>query len=249
MKWYSNEKSIINPEYFAPKDLGFVKLGIIVFVERVYNWMKEKAHDIIMEKEEEIIGAKRFFATKEGLGVFHSYFGAPAATALTEALIAAGIRRLIVLGEAGSISPKVNVGEIIVPIFAIREEGTSYHYLPPEAMAEPSSNLLDRIRRLLESMGLPYKTGGVWTTDAPFRETMDKVLVYSGMGALAVEMECSAIFSVSRYRGADVAAILIITDTLYDGVWRLAFNEPKVIEIEKRISEILALHWGELIIT
>lgn len=98
-------------------------------------------------------------------------------------------------------------------------------------------------------MSISYETGGAWTTDASFRETMDKVLAYSGIEALAVEMECSAVFSVSKYRGADMAAILIITDTLHDGIWKQAFNEPRVVEMEKRISEILASYWSELTIT
>jgi len=84
----------------------------------------------------------------------------------------------------------------------------------------------------------------VWTTDAPFRETMGNVLKYSGAGDLAVEMECSALLALSIYRRVSAAAILTITDTLWEGVWKPAFNEPRVIEVEKRISETLVRRWG-----
>ena len=103
--------SVVKPENFAPKDSGFVRFAIIVFVRRVYEWMKAAMLDrIIVEKEESIIAAKRFFATKGGLAVFHSYFGAPATVALAEALIATGIKNMLIFGEAGSISPEVNIG-------------------------------------------------------------------------------------------------------------------------------------------
>ncbi|MGB9806718.1 MAG: nucleoside phosphorylase [Thermoproteota archaeon] len=244
MEWLSNEESIVKPEEFAPKELSFVKLGIIVFIRRVYEWMKSAASPHIrVEKEEGLVGAKRFFATGDGLAVFHSYFGAPAAVSLAEALTAAGIQKQIIFGEAGSISPKVKVGEALVPTFAIREEGTSYHYLPPEAQAKPSASLLKKVKAVLDEANVKYKKGGVWTTDAPFRETMDKVVSYSRLGVLAVEMECSAVFCLSTYRRSEVAAILVITDALYEGVWKPAFTQQEVINNEKKISETLIKQW------
>jgi hypothetical protein len=60
-------------------------------------------------------------------------------------------------------------------------------------------------------------------------------------------MECSALFCLSTYRRINSAALLIITDTLWEGVWKQAFNEPKVIDMEKKISETLATNWEELV--
>jgi uridine phosphorylase len=191
-------------------------------------------------------GRRVLLEPKEGIAVFHSYFGAPATVTLAEALTASGIKNTLIFGEAGSISPEVKIGEIVVPTFAVREEGTSYHYLPPNFEAKPSDNLLKNIRGLLYKTGVPYKEGGVWTTDAPFRETMKKVLAYSKAGILAVEMECSALLCLSTYRRTNSAALLIIADTLWEGVWKPAFNEPKVVNMEKRISETLATNWKEL---
>ncbi|MEM2913010.1 MAG: hypothetical protein QXR06_01560, partial [Candidatus Bathyarchaeia archaeon] len=142
MYWYLRERPIISPKLFAPRDLDFVRFGVLVFIRRVYDWMKNVAGNILLEKEEEIVGAKRFFATRDGLAVFHSYIGAPAAVMLTEVLISGGIRNLLVFGEAGAINPGIDVGEILVPTFAIREEGTSYHYFPPEIAVRPSKKIL-----------------------------------------------------------------------------------------------------------
>jgi uridine phosphorylase len=247
VEWFSEGESVVKPEEFAPKDLGSVSLGIIVFVKRVYEWMKAATCGIAFEREEGVVGAKRFFVTKDGLAVFHSYFGAPATVALGEALIAAGVKNILIFGEAGSISSEVDIGQIVVPTFAIREEGVSYHYLSPNFEAKPSDNLLRNIKALLRKMNVPYKEGGVWTTDAPFRETTKKVLTYSKAGILAVEMECSALFCLSTYRKTNSVALLIITDTLWGGIWKPAFNEEKVVDVEKRISETLVTHWNKLI--
>lgn len=238
-KWFLNEESIVKPEFFAPDNLRPVKVGVIVFIKRVYECTKSMASNIILEEEESIIGCKRHFATKDGIAVFYSYFGAPAAVALTEALIAAGIKKILVFGEAGSISPNVNVGEIVIPTFAIREEGTSYHYLPPNVKVAPTGDFLKKIAKILEESNIPFKMGGVWSTDAPFRETISKVKSYSNMGVLAVDMECSAVFALSMYRRSDSAALLVITDTSHEGVWRQSFEDSRVINSEKNVSEVL----------
>jgi len=246
MEWYSKERSIIGPELFANEDLRPVSLGTIVFVKRVYDWMKSAADSIVLERSGGLIGTRSYFMTKRGLGVFHSYFGAPAAAILLEALIATGIRSIVILGEAGSICPEIKPREILIPTFAVREEGTSYHYLPPGTIPKPSRNLVEKIERLLSSRSIFYKEGGVWTTDAMLRETRDKVLKYSSQGALAVEMECSALFSVAQYREAEIAALLVITDELHREEWKNTFSDPKVKETEKNVSEIIAKHWSEL---
>lgn len=244
VEWYSKEKSVIDPKFFILDDLDLVRSGTIVFVKRVYDWMKAAVTEVILEKSG--TGAHRFFVTKDGLAVFQSYFGAPAAVALAETLIASGVKRLIIFGEAGAISPKIGLGEVFIPAFAIREEGTSYHYLPPDAPAKPSREVREKIKELLSWLGVSFKEGGVWTTDAVFRETRDKVLKYSSQGVLAVEMECSALFSVAQYRGAEAAALLVITDELHEKEWKPAFDDPQVIENEKKISEILVKNWSRL---
>lgn len=246
-EWYDKvKKSLIDPKLFALKDLNSVRFAIIVFVKRAYDWMKVSLNNILLERSEGLVGAHSFFATEDGFAVFYSYFGAPAAVELAETLIAGGVKSLIIFGEAGAISPKINLGETLIPTFAVREEGTSYHYLPPGVAAKPSLRLRMKIKSLLDRLGMLYKEGGVWTTDAPFRETYSKVLRYSSQGIFAVDMECSALFSVAKYRRAKAAALLIITDTLHQKGWKPAFNDKNVIKNEKKISENLIKYWREL---
>jgi len=92
--------------------------------------------------------------------------------------------------------------------------------------------------------GVRTLRGGVWTTDAPFRETVGKVHRYSSLGALAVEMECSALMAVAEFRGVRLAAGLAITDELFEGVWRPRFSAPEVdrarIALARAAAEVLA---------
>ncbi len=164
----------------------------------------------------------------EGIPFLLAYFGAPAAAMLLEVLAASGAKRILVLGEAGSISPDVGIGDVVLPEWAIREEGTSYHYLPPERVPLADPEMIEALESSLGGSGVRVLRGGVWTTDAPFRETVGKVRRYSLLGALAVEMECSALMAVAEFRGVRLAAGLAITDELFEGVWRARFSSRKV---------------------
>lgn len=243
MEWFSRGKSLISPKRFAAKKLEFIRVAIIVFVGRVYNWMLNSAENVTMKGDDGVVGVLRFFATSEGLGVFHSYFGAPASVELAEALMAGDVKKLVVFGEAGAIAPRLRIGHLLIPTFAIREEGTSYHYLPPDAPAKPSRIIYGKLKALLSREGFAYEEGGIWTTDAPFRETREKILRCRGKGALAVDMECSALFAVSKYRKAQCAAILIITDELYGRCWKTGFENKKLIQKEKLLAETLMKNW------
>jgi uridine phosphorylase len=246
MEWFSKGKSLINPKRFAAK-IGFLKVGVVVFVERVYNWILNMAENVAIKREGGLVGTLRFFATSDGFGVFHSYFGAPPSVWLAEALIAGGVKKLVVFGEAGAIDPRLKIGQLLIPTFAIREEGTSYHYFPPNVSCKPSRILCGKLKALLNNVGFTYEEGGIWTTDAPLRETREKIIRCREKGAIAVDMECSALFAVSKYRKAHCAAILIITDELYGKRWKQGFENKKLIEKEKGVAETLTKNWRGLL--
>ncbi|ABM80519.1 phosphorylase [Hyperthermus butylicus] len=97
-----------------------------------------------------------------------------------ELLIAAGVEKLVVFGGAGAIHPpRVKIYDLVVSTWGIREEGTSYHYLPPGVVPKPSEDmvklLVDALSPVAQRLGIGLHIGGVWTTDAVFRETRDKV--------------------------------------------------------------------------
>jgi uridine phosphorylase len=145
--------------------------------------------------------------------------GAPATVSSLEAAIALGARRLLFFGICGTLQPDMEIGDVIVPDLAIREEGTSYHYLAADQAAVPSPHLLDAAESLLQRHGRSYRRGPIWTTDAPYRETRTKVERFSAEGVLAVEMEVSAVYALAQYRGIEAVALLVVSDRLVGERW------------------------------
>ena len=153
--------------------------------------------------------------------------GAPYAAMIVEALGVWGVKTILFVGWCGAVSRRVKAGDIIVPDSAMVDEGTSGHYCDPSCrVALPARPLLHQARMALQLHGTKFHDGAVWTTDAIFRETVEKVKHYQAKGALAVEMELSAIFTVAGFREMESAGILIVSDELSDYQWRPGFKTP-----------------------
>ncbi len=153
--------------------------------------------------------------------------GAPYAVMIAETLIAWGARTLVFLGWCGAVSTQVAVGDLVLPNSAMIDEGTSRNYLPGMVQSSPSDPLSRRLRNVCATAGIAVHSGPIWTTDAVFRETGDKVQNYQHRGALAVEMETSALFSVGSFRAVDTAAVLVVSDDLSTLTWRPGFRDPR----------------------
>jgi purine-nucleoside phosphorylase len=153
--------------------------------------------------------------------------GSPYAAMIVESLGVWGVERILFVGWCGAVSRQVKAGDIIVPASALVDEGTSGHYCDPSCrVALPARQLVHQVRLALQHHGAGFHDGAVWTTDAVFRETVEKVKHYQGVGALAVEMELSAIFTVAGFREMEAAAILVVSDELSDYQWRPGFKTP-----------------------
>ncbi|MCE4600153.1 MAG: nucleoside phosphorylase [Desulfurococcales archaeon] len=168
------------------------------------------------------------------------YWGAPAAAAGLEVLIASGGRLFIMAGLAGAIHPRLRIGDMQVPAWGLREEGTSYHYEPPGVVARPDEMLAERLYQAVERIGrerIRVERGGIWSTDALFRETRDKVEDYSKQGVLSVDMEATALMTVARYRGARLAVVVAVSDELYGSRWNPGFDTRRLARSEKVMIE------------
>lgn len=154
-----------------------------------------------------------------GLVVFHPEVGAPLAAGFLEEVIALGCRRFVACGGAGAVAPGLTVGALVVPTSAVRDEGTSYHYAPPDAVLGPSPAALAAVTAALEAAGTPFVTGPTWTTDGFYRETAAKVARRRAAGCLTVEMETAAFFAVAAFRGVEFAQILYAGDDLSGPEW------------------------------
>ncbi len=153
------------------------------------------------------------------LALVHPGVGAPLAAAFLEELIARGSRTFVACGGAGVLVPDVALGHVVVPTAAIRDEGTSYHYLPPGREVTPTREAIDAIVDTLERHHVPHVTGKTWTTDGLYRETRDKVQRRVAEGCLTVEMEAAAFFAVASFRSVSFGQLLYAGDDLSGDTW------------------------------
>lgn len=153
------------------------------------------------------------------LGLFHPGLGGPMAGALLDELIALGVLKVIACGGAGVLDRQIAAGHLLVPVSAVRDEGTSYHYLPPAREAAPSPAGVAALVKTLESHGVPHLLVKTWTTDAFYRETPAKVQLRRREGCLAVEMEAASFFAVAQFRGVTLAQLLYGGDDVSGTDW------------------------------
>ena len=99
---------------------------------------------------------------------------------------------------------------------------------------------METIKAVLRRFNLDFHEGKVWTTDAIYRETRQKIEQFQKKGALAVEMELSALFSAGRYRGVDVAAVLVVSDEVSTFTWRPGFRDKRFIKSRKAVAEVIS---------
>lgn len=170
--------------------------------------------------------------------------GAPWTTLLCEQLIAVGARTIIAVGAAGSLDDRAPFGSLVVPTAALREEGTSYHYVPPEVEATPAPALADALAAGCRARGVEPLRGVNWTTDGVFREMRTKVERLRGRGIVSVDMEASAMFILGAHRGVDVASLFIVSDELFHP-WRPAFYDAGYRARVNLAGEIAAAVAGE----
>ena len=165
--------------------------------------------------------------------------GAPQGVMVLEKLIALGANRVWVLGWCGSLQPSLTIGNLIIPTTAVCEEGTSVHYQVIEEKRQTSPFLNDRIEDALARASMPFTKGPVWTTDAIYRETEEKVTAYGKRGFLGVEMEMSALITVAAYRSVKLAGLLIVSDELASLRWHNGVGSEALTKSCKEAGRLL----------
>lgn len=134
------------------------------------------------------------------LAFYHPGIGASLSAAILEEVIAFGCKKFVACGGSGVLAKEIAVGNLIVVSGAIRDEGVSYHYLPPDREVAANKVALNTLTKVLDHRGIPYRTGKTWTTDAPYRETPNKIAKRKEEGCLTVEMECAGMMAVAQFR-------------------------------------------------
>ncbi|MBU2639110.1 MAG: nucleoside phosphorylase [Nanoarchaeota archaeon] len=158
--------------------------------------------------------------------------GAPNAAAVFEELIALGGKEFLNIGTSGGLHHE----GIFLCEKALRDEGTSYHYLPDGKFIYPDKDLTEKFRKSIEKNRLEYFKGITWTIDAPYRETKAEVEEYAKGGITNVEMEASALFAVAKYRSIKIASAFIVSDLL-GKEWTPKFHRFNIIKAQNKVID------------
>lgn len=151
--------------------------------------------------------------------VMHPGVGAPLAAGFMEEAISAGGRQFIACGGCGVLDGEIAVGHPVVITSAVRDEGTSYHYLPPSREVEASRAATAALEGALRSRQVDYRLGKSWTTDGFYRETLARRARRVAEGCLVVEMEAAAFFAVARFRGVICGEVVYGGDLVSPEGW------------------------------
>lgn len=151
--------------------------------------------------------------------VFHPGVGAPLAVGFLEEVAALGIRQFIACGGAGVLDKAIVAGHPVILTGAVRDEGTSYHYLPPSRVVSASPRATAALEAALKERKIDYLLGKAWTTDAIYRETVAKRARRISEGCCVVEMEAAAFFAVAEMRGLEFGQIVYGGDLVVPEGW------------------------------
>jgi uridine phosphorylase len=217
---HDTSKAAVLEPHHVQKRRDVPEHAVICFFAEVLDEVRRHgAHVVALSKSE--IGDHPIYEIDYGgrrLALIHPGITAPLGAAILEEAIAFGCRKFIACGGAGVLDGRIPVGHLVVPTSAVRDEGTSYHYLAPAREAKPGARALAAIKSVLKSRGHEYTLGKTWTTDAIYRETRAKIERRKRDGCLTVEMEAAAFFAVAKFRGVEFGQILYAGDDL-SGEW------------------------------
>ncbi len=223
-----NLSSAVKPHDYIRRYFKRIKTSeylIIVYSDHFIN--------ILLERFNVKRVSKRIYSLSNKLHFYKSDIGAPNVAICLEEMSVLGYRNFISLGVAGFFGDYAKPGDIIICRGALRDEGTSYHYLSDvEEFSYPSPKFLNKIEKVIVKNNLKFAKELSWTTDAPYRETHNEFIVYLAKGIKCVDMETSALYSVGKVKNLNTLSIFIISD-IYDinlRRWKLYFDSKPIKE-------------------
>ena len=194
--------------------------------------------------EDQHLSNTRVLSLECHLGKSRSLFwgldhGAPSMAIVVEELSALGVKEFICLGIAGSLQNQHQPGSVILCDAALRDEGTSYHYLSPSREVSADLNLGTEVEAALTSAQLSYVRGTSWTTDSPYRETVQELEEFQQQGVLSVEMEAAALYAVAAAKGLKAVSVFIVSDVLTSADWQPQFHHRAVGQSYRQVLRCL----------
>lgn len=235
-----NDQAVINPWDCVKPVKDFPQVVVSCFSYTTFDRLvaqlqaKKIAHVHIAHMDIPVYQAEY---RGKSIALAQSCVGAPAACAILEDLFAMGAQKAVIFGTCGVLDKNIADCSVIIPDMAMRDEGTSFHYAPPADEIAVNVKYRDAFVGLLEEVGCSYTEGKVWTTDAAYRETREKVSRRRENGCVCVDMECSAVAALCEFRGKDALHFFYAADNLDGEKWdkRSLGNQEKLL-VKDRIA-------------
>ena len=217
------------PALFSPSDTtkpvdGFPKLCVSTFSEamiQAFASLEGTRQIAELYTANGVLPVYRLRYRGTDIAFYLSRVGAPACVSGFEEVVAMGAETFVLFGSCGVLDDEAVKGRIIIPVSAIRDEGTSYHYAPPSPEIEMDPRSIQVLERVLSACGCPYVKGKTWTSDGIYRETVPVIRERREDGCLAVEMECASMIAAARYRGIPFLQFLYGADDLSTQTWAI----------------------------
>lgn len=217
-----DKEAMINPSHFVEPLEGIPKVAVTCFegetFDRLVKCLNGEPVAVTSNANTDFPVYKVIYKDKE-IALFLTDMCAAGAGGQLEGIYALGIEKVIVFGSCGVLDKEIEDCSIIIPTSAVRDEGLSYHYLPPSDEITVNEKYMQTFINLLNEVNCSYTIGKTWTTDAIYRETKAKVAKRKEQGCICVEMECAALAAVAQFRGKDIFQFLYAADNLDDEEW------------------------------
>lgn len=209
-------------------DPGLLPQAIVFAFHPVYARLL--ADDPRFEQNKQLApgNATMFTSFDGGVGVTCLSAGAKAMIAQVENQVAlGGASRFILLGTAGSLQPDITVGDVVVVSSAVRDEGISNHYLPPDTYVDADAQLVAALHSHLLDARLQAMVGSTWTVPTPYRSTLEEVALFASDGVAVVECEVASLLAVAEALGSAATACLTVTSSMLDKQPDSALRPPE----------------------
>ncbi len=217
-----DKKAIINPDMIHDHMNDFPETIVSIFSHVLFDRIVEFLGGEKIAEYSDVDGISNIYKVNyknKSFGMVKGRLGGPACVGTFEDVIALGAKRIILLGNCGVLDKSIEDCGIIIPVKAIRDEGTSYHYAAPSDYIDVNKKFVDIFKKICDNCGYPYVEGITWTTDAFYRETPEKIAKRKAMGAVCVEMECASMQALCDFRNIDFFQFLYAGDNLDHSKW------------------------------
>lgn len=236
MTYPSFQNKHLEEALFSPSDFvrykkwsgKFPKKYILTYQSKALNYFIRK----YQPKKHKLYSLLNIYTYKDIGFVRMTGIGAPNAVAVFEELIALGGKKFINIGTAGGL----NHEGVFLCEKAIRDEGTSYHYIPHGEEVFPDKKLTENLEKCIEKQEIDFFRGTTWTIDAPYRETKAEIKHYIDQGVSTVEMESSALFAVAKFRKVEIASAFVVSDLL-GKKWKPKFHTFDVRKAQNKLID------------